>query len=64
MARFYGKPGWYVGLIAPLCIIFSPLIIYLQYLGGMLYDMILAIESWTTGNEIEIKEGVHFNELS
>jgi len=62
--RYYGKTGWYLGIIAPVIIIYSPLIIYLIYLSQMLYTIVLAIDGWSTNKTFEIKEGTHFNEFS
>lgn len=63
--RYWGRPGWLLGIWCPVAIIYGGLFIYMQYLSQMLYPLVLAIQAWSTGQaDIDIDTGVNFHAWS
>ena len=55
LRKFYGKPGYYAGLVAPAILILGAVATMFVTMNQVLYPMILAIYTWTSGNDAEYK---------
>ncbi len=49
--KHFGKPGWYIGLIAPIILIFGAVTVYFIIQSQMMYPIIMALVSWIAGSE-------------
>jgi len=56
LRKFYGKPGYYAGLIAPAVLILGAVATMFVTMNQVFYPMILAVYTWTSGTKVVLKE--------
>ena len=56
LKKFYGKTGFYIGLIAPAILILGAVATFFVTMNQVLYPMILAVTVWITGD----KDAIHY----
>ncbi len=62
--KFYGKPGWYAGLVSTTVLMLGAVCVYFVIMAELLYPLIMAIVSWSSGHDYPLVTEPRFDEFS